>query len=469
MSSLKQNLQLKQQQTLSLTTELKQAIELLQMSHTELESLIDETLLENPILEKASEDETSEIQNDDYLDSLPTKDEDVFDLDYDNLWQASETAQSHEAFDFISQRSTARKTLRDHIEAQIQLTFEDHDDKFMAVCLLDYLEPSGYFEGNLQKIAQDLGVNQEVLELILSELQTLDPVGVFAKNLSDCIRIQLQDRDLLDPELEHFITHLDLVEGYDFSKLKKLCDLDEDSFKEILELIRTCNPKPGAEFDLPIFDYIEPDILVKKNHEGIWIVETNDKVNHKIQLNENYLSMLKNVRDKKEKSYFSEKKKSANWLIKAVEQRSQTLVLTASEIVRTQCEFFEKGISALKPMRLDEIAKEIGVHESTVSRITTNKFLYSPRGFFELKYFFSSSIKKSYADDVSSKTVQFEIKQLVQNEPKEKPYSDDKLVKLLKVKGMTVARRTVTKYRVKMNIPNSVDRKKINLNKVLDD
>jgi len=464
MSSLKQNLHLKQTQTLTITNELKQAIELLQMSHTELETLIDELVLENPMLEKVGEASQENSANEADTDAA-SKDKETYDLECDNVWQTSETSHSNEQFDFISQRATTRKTLRGFIDEQIQLVFSDHEDRFLALCLLDYLMPSGYFEGDLSKISDDLGIEVQKLESILLVLQTLEPTGVFAKDLAGCIRAQLEEQDLLSPEIEHFLEHLNLVNGYDFSKLKKSCRLDDDAFKEILKLIRTCDPKPGAQYDLPLFDHIEPDVLVKKDLEGEWMIETNDKVNHKVKLNEEYVSLLDDLKNKKEKSYVMENKKSANWLVKAIEQRSKTLVMTAAEIVRRQSDFFEKGVSALKPLKLEEVAREIGVHESTVSRITTNKFLYSSRGFFELKYFFSTSLKKAYADDISSKTVQYEIQKLVESEPSQKTYSDDKLVRLLEQKGIVVARRTIAKYRDVLGIPSSVDRKKINFNK----
>jgi RNA polymerase sigma-54 factor len=485
-------LELRQGQSLVMTPQLQQAIKLLQLSNLELRDYIEEELAQNPILERdesngALPDERHEAER---IDERPGDGGDgqeslaQIDMeDYGNVWDEDGAANTVErgegpaAFEdwgsggdmrFAASALDLQDTvsqdigLRDHLINQINVDIADPAERLIAVYLTDQLDESGRLPDEVPAFAEQLGCTVAQIEAVLKTLQMLDPPGVFARSLAECWAIQLREKDRLDPAMATLLDNIELMKLHDYPQLAKVCRVDEDDVRDMIDEIANLNHHPGRAFDRALAQPIIPDVLMRANNGSGWIVELNSDALPRVLINQRYYAEVSAaVRTKDEKRFVAEKFATANWLVKSIHQRATTILKVASEIVKQQDAFFTKGVTHLKPLVLRDIADEIEMHESTVSRVTSNKYIYTPRGIFELKYFFTSSIAASDGGAAhSAEAVRHRIKALIDTEPPADVLSDDKLVEMLRADGIDIARRTVAKYRESMHIASSVQRRR---------
>jgi len=467
---MNQNLDLRQSQQLVMTPQLQQAIKLLQLSNVELSDFIEEELEKNPLLEKDDsplpEDGVSEAQEQQQKDDVDS----AFDgNDYDSGGTLDPVGSGGDVKfegvqDSFENRMSAEKSLRDHLTDQLHLAFSDARDQMIGAFLIDRLDESGYLREDIDDLAQRLGCSAERIDKLLHRMKQFDPAGVFARDLSDCLALQLKDRGAFDAQMEKLLENLDVLGAHDFKALAQICDVNETYLMDMVEEIKTLNPKPASDFDHLVVQTAVPDVLMKrmpKNLGGGWRVELNTHTLPRVLVNQEYYTHVSNgAKGKDEREYITQQLHAANWLVKAMDQRAQTILKTASEIVAQQDAFFNYGIEFLRPLTLKDIASEIEMHESTVSRVTTNKYIGTPRGLFELKFFFSSGVVSDSGAVHSSEAIKVRIKSLIDAETYPKILSDDKLVETLKAEGIDIARRTVAKYREAMHIGSSVQRRK---------
>lgn len=493
--------ELRQTQQLAMTQQLQQSIKLLQLSAVELQEYIDAELEKNPLLSREENDSEGERPEGDETETPATNDDDrdatgdsaeiamsdndysvnesLYDESYSNEWASDEALSmgrvsagvqgSSGAFDDeggegsgIEGAASRDQTLREHLLEQIRMDITDPAELLIAEKLTDLLDDAGYLREDTGALAATLGATPAQIDAVIVKLQRLEPVGVFARSLKECLALQLADMDRLDPVIQTFLDNIDLMGQGELAALRKKCGVDEEDFAQILTDIRHCNPKPGSGFAAEDSFAVIPDVLVRRGKQGGWQVELNPDALPRILLNRRYAAEVHgDTSDKETKKFLSEQMANASWLMKALDQRAQTILKVAEEIVKQQEKFLVHGIRFLKPLVLKDIAVAIGMHESTVSRVTTAKFMATPRGTLELKFFFTSSINSAGgANDFSSKTVMYYIKEIVMAEDPKKILSDDAIVHLLKDRNIDVARRTVTKYREEMNIPSSVVRRR---------
>lgn len=491
--ALTPKIEIKQSQSLLMTPQLRQAINLLQMNNLELSELVSEELNNNPLLEREEErleqfSESLPQTIDDYPTSQPQTEETNSDndIDYDNNfdddfgsdragyddipteadwkdYHQQKAANTNEDFDYFEQKLASNKSLYAFLDEQISLKFNTPKEKLIASRLTEFLDASGYFRGDLAAISAKLNIEQEYLQKVLEQLQTFEPTGIFATTLQECLKLQLQDRNHYDPYIAFVIQHLDWVAERKYKELTKSGGFTEEDLQDILNEIKSLNPKPASEFNYDLTSYIIPDIFVRTNKYGEYIIELNSKSLPKILINQEYYSEIKSLgkTNKEAQRYLKDKLSSANFLIKALHQRATTILRVSEEIVKYQHDFFEKGVEYLKPMILRDVAETMEMHESTISRVTTRKYMHTPRGIFELKYFFSSAAGSYTGNESTSVTaIKHKIKQLIDEEKADKILSDDMIVELLARHGIKIARRTVAKYREGMNIPTSAQRKR---------
>jgi RNA polymerase sigma-54 factor len=521
--ALSQRLKLQQSQSLVMTPQLQQAIKLLQLSNLELSEYVDGELEKNPLLERDDGDgpvildvvdadnlnayETARAGEvsaapapDGFRDepsdkivervqalTLPERGDDQNDSDYENNWSSAGIEEAVDGAnmgevgmtlasyhghrgraDFgddefsIDQSVSATKTLRQHLHEQLGTDFRDPVEKFIGAHLIEMLDDTGYFLRDINDVVEVLGCEHHQVESVFERLQNFDPPGVFGRDLAECLALQLRDRNRLDPAMQALLDNLDRLAKRDLAGLKKLCDVDNEDMVEMVEEIRSLNPKPGLAFESMVDDQLTPDILMRAGHDGNWVLELNPDSLPRVLINNSYFSIVtKQLIKKQDKTYLNECHQSANWLVRSLHQRATTILKVSSEIVRQQDRFFRFGVQHLKPLVLREIAEAISMHESTVSRVTNNKYISTPRGMLELKYFFTSSIASAAGGDAhSAESVRFKIKALIHEEPVDKAHSDDRLVKILHGQGVDIARRTVTKYREAMHIPSSIQRRR---------
>jgi len=476
--ALSQRLDLRQSQTLVMTPQLQQAIKLLQLSQTELSAFVEAELERNPLLERdeeaptdapAAEPEPAESAADTdgrevWAESAGSEGEGNLDLAGDPAaWQSLKPRQAPaDALPGLDQTLSRATTLRDHLLDQIQLDLREPAERMIGLHLLDLVDEAGYVRGEIAEVAERLGAEKSAVEAVLRKLQRLDPPGVFARNLAECLALQLRELDRLDPAMQALLQNLPLLASRNLSELTRLCGVDAEDIQAMAAELKRLDPRPGLAFDPAIADPVIPDVFVRADGEGGFIVELNSEALPRVLVNNAYYAQVtRGAKGKPEKDYLSERFQSANWLVKALHQRATTILKVAREIVRQQEGFFRRGIQHLRPLVLRDIASEIGMHESTVSRVTSNKFMASPRGIFELKYFFTSAISATDgADALSAETVRFRIKSMIEAEPVDRVLSDDQIVALLVKDGVDIARRTVAKYREAMRIPSSVQRRR---------
>lgn len=493
--ALSPRLEFRQAQSLTLTPQLMQSIRLLQLSHLELNDFVDAELLRNPLLEREDGAEPGEPEPADvpdrpieitaYEDTVDRGDRiqdansiaDGYDTSVENVFpdQAAQdqlnpqsrldrngATDSGEAPD-IDQFVAARPRLSDHLEEQANMLLRTTADRLIARHLIDNLNEAGYLAVELETIAELLGAELGDVEAVLGALQGCDPVGVFARTVQECLALQLADRDRLDPMMARLLDNIGLLAEHNMVGLMKVVGCDREDLADMLAEIRRLDPKPGLAFESGPVETVVPDVFVRPGPDGSWQVELNSETLPRVLVNRvYYASVTKKARDPAEKSFLSECLATANWLTKSLDQRAQTIIKVAAEIVRQQDGFLLHGIAHLKPMTLKMVAETIEMHESTVSRVTSNKYLSTPRGLFEMKYFFTTAIASSDGGgDHSAEAVRHRIKQLIDAETLSDVLSDDTIAELLKKEqGIDVARRTVAKYREGMNIPSSVIRRR---------
>jgi RNA polymerase sigma-54 factor len=504
--ALAASLFLRQSQSLVMTPQLMQSIQLLQMTHVELNQFIEQEVEKNPLLEVISGDEGArdlERRTEDY--STPSEDrshtessggEDGFQPDLydstsagstpetldgglDNMFPDDAGPRTADAPELIGQWKSmpggdgedydlddfvaGRKTLRDVLNEQIPFLLPDPIDRLVAQHLVDQLDESGYLQGSTSETALRLGKPVAEVDRVLYRLQELDPPGVFARSLSECLAIQLRAQDRFDPAMATLVGNLELLARRDFATLKKLCGVNEEDLLDMLAEIRKLDPKPGTRYETSASEAVVPDILVRAAPDGTWHIELNADTLPRVLVNRDYYASVssRTRRDSEDQGFLNECLQTANWLTRSLDQRARTIMKVATEIVRQQDAFLMHGVDHLRPLNLKTIAEAIKMHESTVSRVTSNKFMLTPRGLFELKYFFTVSIGSAQGGDShSAESVRHRIRTMIMQEQPEAVLSDDDIVDILRKGGVDLARRTVAKYREAMNIPSSVQRRR---------
>ncbi len=485
-----QRLELRQSQALVMTPQLQQAIKMLQLSNLELTDFVDAEIQQNPLLERregsveqaASPGEPGAAEEVSPA-ALPEALLGDITLDAAEHWRAAAGAEGDGSVDLggepqswrsrngalgaedrpgFEQTAARPRTLREHVLEQIGTDLSDQGDQLIALHLLDLLDETGYLGGALDSVALLLGCDLARVEAVLDRLQQFDPAGVFARSLPECLSLQLRDRDRLDPAMQALLDNLPLLAARNIAALVRVCAVDAEDVAEMIAEIKSLDPRPGLAFDPPLAQPVVPDILMRAQPEGGWIVELNPETLPRVLVNNRYFARISRAtRSKAEKDYLTERLHAANWLVKSLHQRATTILKVAAEIVRQQEAFFRRGVRSLRPLILRDIAEAIGMHESTVSRVTSNKHMATPRGLYELKYFFTSSIPASSGGDAhSAEAVRHRIRGLVDGEPAEATLSDERIVELLRRDGVDIARRTVAKYREAMRIPSSVQRRR---------
>lgn len=476
-------LELRQSQSLVMTPQLQQSIKLLQMSSMELTEFLEQAALSNPILSlddgsregeegaagAASGDDgdgtMDDLYGEDYADlwddEFHTPDQSLAPLEQTLTIRQSDGGGDEDDSPWIERMSAGGVSLRDHLQEQLHVDVTDPVRRIIGTHLIDMLDDSGYLRDDIAPLAQLLGCHPGLIEETIAQLQGFDPPGVFARDLKECLAIQLKERDRLDPAMAALLEHLNLVADKDMKALQRLCGVSREDLDDMLAEIRALNPRPASGFAMEAPSTVTPDVVVRKLNKG-WKVELNPDALPRILVNQQYYGMVvSRARNAADKKFINDSMSEANWIAKALDQRARNMLNVAGEIVERQQEFLNIGISGLKPMVLREIAAKLGIHESTVSRVTANKYIQTPRGTYEMKYFFSSSIQSSFGgDDISSEAVKHAIRQLIEGESPSEILSDDDLATMLKDKGMDVARRTVAKYREAMGFGSSVQRRK---------
>ncbi|EMQ2207519.1 TPA: RNA polymerase factor sigma-54 [Escherichia coli] len=476
---MKQGLQLRLSQQLAMTPQLQQAIRLLQLSTLELQQELLQALESNPLLEQIDtheEIDTRETQDSETLDTADALEQKEMpeELPLDASWDTIYTAgtPSGTSGDYIDDelpvyQGETTQTLQDYLMWQVELTPFSDTDRAIATSIVDAVDDTGYLTVPLEDILESMGdeeIDIDEVEAVLKRIQRFDPVGVAAKDLRDCLLIQLSQFDKTTPWLEEarliISDHLDLLANHDFRTLMRVTRLKEDVLKEAVNLIQSLDPRPGQSIQTGEPEYVIPDVLVRK-HNGHWTVELNSDSIPRLQINQHYASMCNNARNDGDSQFIRSNLQDAKWLIKSLESRNDTLLRVSRCIVEQQQAFFEQGEEYMKPMVLADIAQAVEMHESTISRVTTQKYLHSPRGIFELKYFFSSHVNTEGGGEASSTAIRALVKKLIAAENPAKPLSDSKLTSLLSEQGIMVARRTVAKYRESLSIPPSNQRKQL--------
>ncbi len=487
----------RQTQRIVITPQLRQAIKLLQLSAIELQSYIENEIRENPLLsaeERPGGDDIPSPANAPEIVANGTGETDVPAFDaregtaveinvewepqspgdavYEGQsalsqaeWSAAGSHASAPPGDDYDPLATATPTisLASHLNGQAQLAFTDAQDKLIAGYLIDLVDADGYIRVPLEEVAEALALELEDAGRILSVLQTFDPPGVCARDLAECLALQLKEKNRFDPFMERLLDNLDMIATCDFQRLRKVCSVDADELREMIAELRQLNPKPGSGFEVSDVETLVPDVIVRRGRDGVWKVELNPIAAPSLAVDRAYYSSLKaRCRSDSDRSYLSDRLSSANWLVKSLEQRLSTILKVATAVVEEQSAFFDHGVRHLKPLNLRQIASKIGMHESTVSRVTSNKAIATPRGVFEMKYFFTSAIASASASSEahSSEAVRDRIKEFILHETPAEVLSDDRIVALLKAEGIDIARRTVAKYREALRIPSSATRRR---------
>lgn len=457
-----------------MTPQLQLAIKLLQMNALDLQMFVATELLENPFLSDGSENdeqaappmrEESQADTLEGMERGDTSHTDGLDVDWDTMYDSPAQQGSMGGYDGDETTSwennvTTEKTLRSHLEEQLGVACKSPKEKFLGMLLIDAINDSGYLQLDVAQTATQLGIPVAELEKVLKIVQGFDPVGVGARTLAECLRIQLEARKQLTPATLVVLENLDLVARQDYAKLARVTELEPPRVQMICDNIKSLTPKPGLQYGRAVANEVVPEVVITKDAQGEWKVELNAEAMPKVLLNKQYSNTNLKGDDK---SFQNDKVARANWLLKSLEQRAKTIYRTAKAIVELQMDFFNHGVEGLKPMTLKVVADRIEMHESTISRVTTGKYMQTPLGVFEFKYFFSSAINTTGGSvEVASESVKHMIKKLVSAEDARKPLSDEKIVALLKNEGVDIARRTVAKYRENMGIlPTSQRRVRI--------
>ncbi len=472
--ALMQRMELRQGQSLVMTPQLQQAIKLLQMSNLELQAFVEGELERNPLLER---DETSDAPKPEPRPE-PASEPDVVsalasgaaaaetpgasDSGWASLRPSGGGSFNHDELE--SGAGLARsETLAEHLEAQLNLAVADPVDRLIGQHLIGMVNEAGYLTGDTAGVAQMLGTDIAHVERVLAILQDFDPTGVFARNAEECLTLQLKEAGRYDPAMAILVANLELVKRRDFAALKTLCKLDLDDIHDMIAELKRLNPWPGHAFGSEPVQPVIPDVFVRAAPDGTWLIELNSETLPRVLINNRYLAQVsKKAVQEKDKAYLSQCQANATWLVKSLDQRARTILKVAREIVRQQDAFLVLGVQHLRPINLKTVAEAIEMHESTVSRVTSNKYMATPRGTFELKYFFTTAIASSESggDAHSAEAVRDRIKEMIAGEAAGKVLSDDSIVTILKQAGIEIARRTVAKYRESLGIPSSIQRRR---------
>ncbi|WP_432697954.1 RNA polymerase factor sigma-54 [Marinobacterium sp. YM272] len=501
---MKQSLQLKIGQQLTMTPQLQQAIRLLQLSTLDLQQEIQQALESNPLLEVSEEDnelpgsddgnesdntqekpeaaESGESEREESYEDTPEDSwsEDIpteltTDSSWDDTYQTTPAASAPARDDDWEpgDNDTRDETLQDHLIWQLNLTPMSDNDRLVAEAIIDGIEPDGYLTLSVEELIEQftrqypedfIETEQDEIEAVLHRVQQFDPPGVAARDLSECLAIQLRQLDPDTPYLQDALRlvseHLQLLGNHDYKTLLRRMRVKEEQLQEIIRLIQSLNPKPGAMINPSQSEYVIPDVVVTKI-KGEWAVNLNPEAAPKLRINAQYADLIRRADNSADNNFLKNHLQEARWFLKSLLSRNDTLLKVATEIVERQSDFLEQGEEAMKPMVLHDIAEAVGMHESTISRVTTQKYMHTPRGIFELKYFFSSHVSTSDGGAASSTAIRALIKKLVSAENPGKPLSDNKIAQLLDEQGINVARRTIAKYREAMAIPPSNERKRL--------
>ena len=475
------NLQVAQKQGLALTAQVQQAIKLLHMTNLEIQEFVGEQFQDNPFIEtntdfeelgQKSQNNTQDVGVDKSLEENPYKQtQNDNKLVQENQFETGEgyiprstVAKENLDFDAISLVEEEKKSLYAHCQNHINnLNFSQHEN-ILAMRLLEDLEPTGWISEDLRMIANELGCDAEELELILLKLQEIEPAGLFARNLRECLILQAKDSNQYCADLAVVLENLHLMATGKFDLLKRRSGCSDDEIACVFRKIKSFDPKPGLKFETLGAPIREPDLQVNETENG-WEIDLNNSTMPSVIVNKEYAQDIRNkVSTKEQREFIRDKVSEAKWLAKAIEKRNETMLKVGSEIIKRQTEFLEKGAQYIQPMVLKDIADAVGMHESTISRVTTGSLIQTPRGTMELKAFFSVGIQQSGdADSASATSIKFKIKKLVDQEDPNAPVSDDLIVSTLAKAGISVARRTVAKYRKIENIPSSFARKRRNV------
>ena len=467
-------LDLRQTQALVMTPQLQQAIKLLQFSNLELAQFVDSELETNPLLDRdeaaqdGAEAPAAEESGDDAELAVATAGvEGDGRLDFGGdpaAWQSAKPRLAPaEDLPGLDQTLSRPKTLREHLFEQLAVDIADPADRIVGAELIEMVDEAGYIAGSLDELSVRLACPVARIVPVLERLQQFDPPGICARTLRECLALQLKDRNRLDPAMQALLDNLPLLANRDAAGLMRICGVDAADLADMVAEIKALDPKPGLAFDPVLASPVVPDVLLRALPDGSWAVELNSETLPRVLVDRRYYAEISGAtRVKAEREYIAERLQQANWLVKALHQRATTILKVAREIVRQQDGFFRHGVQHLKPLVLRDIATEIGMHESTVSRVTSNKYIASPRGIFELKYFFTASVASTRGGEaLSAEAVRFRIKALIDGED-EAILSDDRIVEMLHGEGIAIARRTVAKYREAMHIPSSVQRRRTN-------
>lgn len=505
--SLLQRLEMRQGQALVMTPQLLQAIKLLQLSQLDLAAYVDAELERNPLLERVDGEpdsdhaspDTAAPAGDGESDFEPGEEpwiattltasgaemESALDTRLDNVFADENPSHAREAAsgDMLSLTPTpygntggsfdgdapdfeasltAEISLREHLAAQLDLATRDPVDRLIGGFLIDAVDDAGYLRESIDDIAERLGASLDTVARLLKVVQGFEPTGVAARDLAECLALQLRDRDRFDPAMQALVSRLDLVAKRDFAALRRLCGVDDEDLVEMLAELRRLDPKPGRAFGARAVEVLIPDVFVRAAPDGSWLVELNAEALPRVLVNQSYYARVsRGASADGDKAFLSECLQTANWLTRSLEQRARTILKVASEIVRQQDAFFLHGVAHLRPLNLKTVAEAIGMHESTVSRVTSNKSIGTSRGTLEMKYFFTAAIPGAAGTAAhSSEAVRHRIKQLVDGETATDVLSDDALVQRLRDEGIDIARRTVAKYRESLRIPSSIERRR---------
>jgi RNA polymerase sigma-54 factor len=497
--SLMQRLEIRQGQSLVMTPQLLQAIKLLQLSHLDLSAYVEAELERNPLLERpepepvgAEPGSGAEVEREpgDWLQQdldparsdlarettgldnvfadeppVPVRHSGQEGADTAPLvaspWGGGGSGFDGDGPDFEA-TLTGDVSLAEHLERQLTLATADFRERLVGTYLINAIDEAGYLTETVEEAAGRIGAPVELVGRVLSLIQTFDPPGIGARSLAECLAIQLRERDRFDPAIAALIGHLHLVARRDIPALKRICGVDEEDVADMLAEIRRLEPKPGRAFGSAPVDILVPDVLVRSAPDRSWIVELNPETLPRVLVNQTYYARVsKTARSEGEKAFLTDCMQNAQWLARSLDQRAKTILKVATEIVRQQDGFFRNGVAYLRPLNLKTVADEIGMHESTVSRVTSNKAIGTIRGTFGMKYFFTAAIAGAAgAESHSSEAVRHRIRQLIDSEGADDVLSDDALVQKLKEEGIDIARRTVAKYRESLRIPSSVERRR---------
>lgn len=493
-------MELRQGQSLVMTPQLLQAIKLLQLSHLELQNFVEGELERNPLLERddgadvpaeangAEGALAADAESFARAESLNTLEgmEGRLGTSLDNVFQGEQPSLARteasgadslpivggsygssggsfeDGADGFESSLTAELSLHDHLSAQLDLAVDAPAERIIGRHLIDAVDDSGYLTEPVAEIAERLGVGVERVEAVLRVVQSFDPSGIAARDVAECLAIQLRDRDRFDPAMQMLVANLHLVAKRDFAALKRICGVDDEDVADMVAEIRRLDPKPGRGFGGSAAETVVPDVFIRAAPDGSWLVDLNPETLPRLLVNQTYHARVsKSARSDQDRAFIAECLQTANWLTRSLEQRARTILKVASEIVRQQDGFFAHGVEHLRPLNLKTVADAIGMHESTVSRVTSNKYLTCSRGVFEMKYFFSAAIAATgYGEAHSAEAVRFRIKQMIDEEIPSAVLSDDAIVARLKAGGIDIARRTVAKYRESLRIPSSMERRR---------